>query len=390
MKRTRLKPQSDNKRQWRYKYHADQSRRRNEMVRTYGHTYCERCGEPGAVEGHHPDGQNGPLIMHYFLLGTRYACACHDFIHSQNPNAAREEGWLRAKNAKPNTRTMPKSIAKPEPTAELANSLLAELAEDFKNTDKTLESIGRKFLRFQDEQLWQFVKKPKGGFCRSFDEFTFVMSEMYGSRSTIYRLMTQAKVSENIGTEVPLLQAAALSVLPAGEQADALDKAKRIAENSRGPNAAPTTADVEKAVEDKKSTPTPPAPPAPPDNSKQANTKPAPDPWKSEPVRLAMARLGKLLGPEVRAAIEKHSLEIKPDDVVHWAKQSDDDVRAIDPLVVGVRWSVRKALAFIKEMPDCNSKASVFMNLALAHGGQYEATIDGFTFTIKAPKRKGK
>lgn len=50
---------------------------------------CRRCWKRKAIEGHHPFGQFGALIMIFWPICR----VCHDEIHA-NHNKARAEGWL--------------------------------------------------------------------------------------------------------------------------------------------------------------------------------------------------------------------------------------------------------------------------------------------------------
>jgi hypothetical protein len=50
---------------------------------------CRRCRRRRAIEGHHPFGQAGALI----LIFWPFCRVCHDEVHF-HPNKAREDGWL--------------------------------------------------------------------------------------------------------------------------------------------------------------------------------------------------------------------------------------------------------------------------------------------------------
>lgn len=386
MKRTRLQPQSANKRQWRYKYHADQSRRRNAQVKAHGQTFCQRCGEFGAVEGHHPDGQNGALILHYFLIDRK----CHDWIHLTNPNAAREEGWLRAKHAPPKTMTTPKKLATPSaaPLTKLEPTVEGErrLMEKIRAKGNDLRELLNLLTEYRDGEYWRLRKKPgTDEFCQSFNDAEPVILEELGlgSRATIFRLMTVADVAINTGETLPHAQAAVLNALPAARQSAVLEQAREAARDQRGPEANVTAADIRAVT-------TPPAPVAPPPAAGKPE-RPAPkakDEWKTDAVREALSRLAKLCGDDVKKAITNGSLGMEPKDVLQWAKLSDEDIRLIDPLVVGKRWKVRKALDFVHQMVSPETTFEDAMNLAIVHGGRFEATVGGFEFTVKAPRRK--
>jgi hypothetical protein len=85
-----LRPTSAKKAAWRRQYAKELARRKAEQEATAGHTFCQRCRKPATVDGHHPAGQAGVLIMLFFLLCR----LCHDWAHFTSPKQAREEGWL--------------------------------------------------------------------------------------------------------------------------------------------------------------------------------------------------------------------------------------------------------------------------------------------------------
>jgi len=85
LKRSRLKPVSAKKAEWKRQYLAEKLRR---MALT---RRCERCRTLPPRDGHHPKGQHGENIMEFYLLCR----PCHDWIHT-HPNEAREDGWLVA------------------------------------------------------------------------------------------------------------------------------------------------------------------------------------------------------------------------------------------------------------------------------------------------------
>lgn len=91
LKRTgRLKHQSPKKAAWRRQYARELARRKAEQEATHGHTFCQRCSRWSDVDGHHPAGQLGVLIMLFFLMCRK----CHDWAHFESPATARAEGWL--------------------------------------------------------------------------------------------------------------------------------------------------------------------------------------------------------------------------------------------------------------------------------------------------------
>jgi hypothetical protein len=414
LKRTRLKPQSDNKRAWKYKYHVALSVRRKAQVAERGHTYCERCDRSTHVEGHHPDGQNGELIMHFYLVGQN---CCHDFIHFVNPNAARAEGWLRAKNAKPKTKTIPMNIQKksviavPETAAQKAYLLPAvrDLKHKEQNAERAEEILAKiqeekgrfetntngYLLIFKEEKLWRFVAKLDGsGMCGSFEDAVPVLQERFGSRATLYRMLAQTEVAQDVGEVLPATQAAALIDIPAPQRAQVLEAAR---DTAREEGKEPTTKHVEAAAAGFKksgvSAPvsTPPAPPSPAAGSgkktEEKKAEPKKDPRNSDKYREAIARLGKLLGKSIKEAIADTTLEIEAEDVITWAKQSDDDLKAIVPLVVGKRWKVKKALALLKEPMGPETTIEEAINLAIVSPkGVYTATVNGASVVITAAK----
>lgn len=84
-----LRPASREKQSWQRRYSAAKAQRMAGQIRERGCTYCERCRRNAIVDGHHPAGQIGELILRFFLLCR----GCHDWAHD-HPKLARAEGWL--------------------------------------------------------------------------------------------------------------------------------------------------------------------------------------------------------------------------------------------------------------------------------------------------------
>jgi hypothetical protein len=92
-----LRRVSEKKEVWNEKYHKAVKERVAWMKeKNNGVTFCERCLiDTPNVEPHHPKGQIGEKIMFFRMIGNNFSrCRCHNWIHNENPNKARQEGWL--------------------------------------------------------------------------------------------------------------------------------------------------------------------------------------------------------------------------------------------------------------------------------------------------------
>jgi hypothetical protein len=95
----------------------------------------------------------------------------------------------------------------------------------------------------------------------------------------------------------------------------------------------------------------------------------------SEDGELALERIGRLAGKDVRASIENGSLNISQRDLIKWADENDAMVKNLVYYIVNQNWSVARALAHEEQMLSGDSTLSTLAYLATAREGLYETDI---------------
>jgi hypothetical protein len=230
------------------------------------------------------------------------------------------------------------------------------------------EEAGKLLLEYRYEEGWSAMGYES--FKEACEE---ELSEIFGSRSHIYRLITQEEVSALVspkGDTVPLAQTRILAALPEDKQ--------RAAYKAAGGSKA-TTETVAAAVSA-----------AAADLPKPKKKSKAADAGKSTAkYQEALDRVGKIAGREVKAGIEKGVLSnLTPKEVIFWAKLKDDQMADIQTLIVEKRWKPTVAWKQVNKMVTGDTRVSELTNLCIANGGEQEWTVDGFTITCAHPKRR--
>lgn len=102
----------------------------------------------------------------------------------------------------------------------------------------------------------------------------------------------------------------------------------------------------------------------------------------------ALKKIGKALGEDIQKAITIGSIEMKRPDVFTLASMTPAQMKEMEPLIVTLRWSVKRASSFLASMPDEESKVIDLINHCIANNGNYEATVDGYKITVTGSKAK--
>jgi hypothetical protein len=102
----------------------------------------------------------------------------------------------------------------------------------------------------------------------------------------------------------------------------------------------------------------------------------------SEEAELALERIGRIAGADVREAIENHTLDISERDMIRWAQEDDATLKNLSHYIVELRWSLRKAIAYEAEMITGMTTIASLARLATARGGEYqgETVVDNSTW----------
>lgn len=222
-------------------------------------------------------------------------------------------------------------------------------------------TAGELLLEFREREGWKALGYESFKQCCE-KEF----AEIYGNRSNVYRLITQAEVTENVshvrdsGLPVPMRQAKALAALSPDKQAEVV---KQVASENAG--ALPEAA-VAKAVASAK-------PPAKAASS--ASSAPARSSDKRE---AALERIESICGKPVRKAIENGTLKVSGPELVTWAAQKDYMMAKVQVLVVEQRLSVTRALAYLNKMPGEKTQIAELHMLAAANDGATLVTTGAF------------
>lgn len=251
------------------------------------------------------------------------------------------------------------------PTKTPATKLLTkpEATKLRKRILSSAESCGNDLIEYHDRDGWRAE-----GYASFKEACEKGMAEIFGSRSTIYRLMQQAAVSANVSqgrdtVELPQTQAAALATLPAAEQREAFAEAAATSGNG-----AAATAAVVAAV-DKRTTKKAANPVAEKPNEKHEN---------------ALVRIGAVCGKPVRASIEKGTLpDVTAKEAIFWAGLTDAQMADIETLVVTKRWKPSAAHRFVTKMVTPKTRIADLINLAIAGDGSWEGTFSGYVVTVK-------
>lgn len=390
MKRTRLNQVSKAKAKWTPRYQKAKRARLEWMIEQRGFVYCERCdASPGdihcrrALEPHHPDGRNGALILHFF-----YVChACHAWIHETNPNAARQEGWLRPKNAPPNHKTMPKlTITETTTTRTIVIEPAHCDTRTAKDLDRQVKEYGEKFgatlLEIREKRAWRaLTNQATGQLFESFRQYCDIeLVGVVGTRSTVYLALAQERVSLNVGEPVPVMQADAIKALPAPEQKEVLAEAKQTA---RAIGVEVTTEIVKETVERRQ---TPAVPKINGSNGAKKvvtiNVPSEADLNKSEGFLVIVA---KACGADVRKAIEEHAIRLSMAELKQLAGLEGRPMKEVSNLL-RVGWTVKRAIGLVSSMLTEQSTLGDVLNLAIAAGGAWEGTFKGAEISVKMPK----
>lgn len=109
---------------------------------------------------------------------------------------------------------------------------------------------------------------------------------------------------------------------------------------------------------------------------------------KSEYDKTVLDRISKVIGPKVSSSVRDGILaNVPPKEALAWTKLNDRDMAEVESLVVQGRWEPSKAHRFLQRMPDEKTTVLDLINLAIAKDGEFEATINGYTVTIKGRKK---
>jgi hypothetical protein len=108
---------------------------------------------------------------------------------------------------------------------------------------------------------------------------------------------------------------------------------------------------------------------------------------KDEALAAALKTLAAVWGQADVKAVQNGTIGLSRADILLLAKQSRPELLEVQDLIMGNRWSAAQALKFITTMPDENSTLEEMQNYCLSTKGKFfEATINGFTHTVKANK----
>jgi hypothetical protein len=96
---------------------------------------------------------------------------------------------------------------------------------------------------------------------------------------------------------------------------------------------------------------------------------------RTEEAELALERIGRMAGEEVRSAIEEGIHPITDRDLIKWASETDQMVKNLAYYIVDERWSLGKAIAYEAALVTEHSTIESLARLATARGGRYESEI---------------
>jgi hypothetical protein len=248
------------------------------------------------------------------------------------------------------------------------------------NTVTYKRENGVLLFRLDKERGWEAL-----GY-KSWRECALEMGTQMGiQQSTVYNLRDWAEVNDNLsrGTgkvvQLPEMHALALKDLQPEQQVLAFTEATAGREDQR-----PAAIVFERAARK--------VAPAAPKKKRKAQRDDS-DGWtkedleKDEALAAALKTLGSVWGLADLKAVQNGTIGLSRADILLLAKQSRPELLEVQDLIMGNRWSAAQALKFITTMPDENSTLEEMQNYCLSTKGKFfEATINGFTHTVKANK----
>lgn len=102
----------------------------------------------------------------------------------------------------------------------------------------------------------------------------------------------------------------------------------------------------------------------------------------------ALERIGKICGAPVKKALEQETLKLAPKEVIYWAGLKDPEMADIQELVVSKRWMPSKAYKFRSRQVDSKTTVEDLISHAMAEGGTWEGTVNGFDVVVKERRRR--
>jgi hypothetical protein len=242
----------------------------------------------------------------------------------------------------------------------------------------THANAGMILLKIREERGWS----AKG--FKSFSDYCKSLDEKMGARKAYY-LTDQAEVNRSLSVatgrhvELPMAHALALKPLQPDQRLLAFQEATAGKEDAK-----PTAKVFERAARH--------VAPAAPKKKRKAERDDS-DGWtkedleKDEPLSNALKILAGAWGSVDVKAVQNGTIGLSRGDILLLAKQSRPELLEVQDLIMGNRWSAAQALKFITTMPDENSTLEEMQNYCLSTKGKFfEATINGFTHTVKANK----
>lgn len=218
----------------------------------------------------------------------------------------------------------------------------------------------------------------------------YCVKELEVSRQRGYQLVNAARLAEQTSTVVdaPLSEAALreLGGIPAAQVPEVVIEAVQIAAE-RGA-AKPTAADIKEAAAPIKE-----AAQEPPPKPKPAVKRNKPDDAEkqerdTELREKYLERVKDICGKHAYQAIRDGSVEMSTKELKQFTDLADDQMEAIQDLVLAHRHSVTEAMKIVNRMIDGNSKFREVWLQAIANKGVWQGTIEGLDITVEVKAKK--
>jgi hypothetical protein len=265
-------------------------------------------------------------------------------------------------------------ISKPEDTARLERlaECRIEIEEGKKRSRDGLTQIAKALINIEVEKLYL-----DAGYT-SLNEYC--EGELNLDRFAAYRLMNAGRAAMTLEAagikEIPAIetQLVLLSKIPTDELADAWRDGLIAMERENIPV---TTTSIKRLVDHftrhERS----------PVKEKRRGVNPALETY-SEAGELALERIGRIAGADVRTGIEQGTLNVPERDLLAWADEDDATLRNLAYYIVDLGWSLAKAKAYEQTIVGEQTPLAAIVRLATARGGQYETaiSIDDTTWNV--------
>lgn len=253
-------------------------------------------------------------------------------------------------------------------SAPEADFYKVKIHEELSAGTKHFESAIQYLTEYRDRQGWLIH-----GYATFRDFFNAELESRYGSRATMYRLLSKAEVTQSLSdgeqeVEITMSAATHLARIPKEHRKGVWDQAVKF----YGPQ--PKADEVDLTVREWLK-----------ENGVPA--KPKPLHRKARLTRAQMlAKIRKACGTQGREfirAIEAGIIKMTIGDIMRLSEMEPEAVIQVYRLIMENRWPVKRCVNFVSIMPTEEHSILKIITMASANGGAWKGTIKGADITVK-------